>query len=187
MQENISNKIDAKLFDKIICVAYRDGSIIDKIIIAWKAAGDDNVKNLLEEYRTTFNKVRKLKQVDLSDYVIDKMEEKISLQKSEDNFFGNITLSLFKLFPGKAVPVAAAGIVILAFVSFLIFRQPVSAHKYTKTEIELAEYQLKQSFAIVGKVFTKAEKSFSQDILNKQLNRTLNKGYYLVNNILTGG
>jgi hypothetical protein len=187
MQENISNKIDAKLVDKIISVAYRDGSITDKIIVTWKAACDDKVKNLLEEYRATFNKVRKLKLVDLPDYVIEKVEEKISLQKSEGSFFGNITLSFFKMFYGKAVPVAAAGIVILTFVSFLIFREPVPAHKYTKAEIELAEHQLKESLAIVGKVFTKAEKNFSQDILNKQLNRTLNKGYYLVNNILTGG
>ena len=187
MQENISNKIDVKLIDKIISVAYRDGSIIDKIIVAWKAAGDDNVKYLLEEYRATFNKVHKLKQVDLSDHVIEKVEEKISLQKSEESFFGNTKFFIFKIFSGKAVPVTAVGILILAFVSFLIFREPVPAHKYTKAEIELAEYQLKQSLAIVGKVFTKAEKNFSQDILNKQLNRTLNKGYYLVNNILTGG
>jgi len=187
MQENISNKIDAKLIDKIISVAYRDGSMTDKIIVAWKAAGDDNVKNLLEEYRATFNKVSKLKQVDLPEYVTEKVEEKIGFQKSEGSFSGNITFSFFNIFSGKAVPVAAAGIVILAFVSFLIFREPVPAHKYTKAEIELAEYQLKQSLAIVGKVFTKAEKNFSQDILNKQLNRRLNKGYYLVNNILTGG
>ena len=187
MQENISNKIDAKLANKIICVAYKDSSIIDKIFIAWKAAGDKNVKNLLEEYRATFNKVHKLKQFDLPDYVIEKVDEKMSLQKSEGSVLGNISFSFFNFFSGKAVPVTAAGIAILAFVSFLIFRQPVPAHKYTKAEIELAEYQLQQSLAIVGKVFTKAEKNFSQDIVNKQLNRTLNKGYYLVNNILTGG
>jgi hypothetical protein len=185
MQENILNKIDPKSIDRIICVAYKDGSIIDRIIVAWKAAGDDNVKNLLEEYRASFNKVRKLKQVDLPDYVIKKVEEKMSLQKSAGSFFGNLAFSFFNIFSSKAV--AAAGIVILALVSFLIFRQPVSAHKYTKAEIELAEYQLKQSLAIVGKVFTKVEKNFSQDIINKQLNRTLNKGYYIVNNILTGG
>ncbi len=187
MLENISNKIEPKLIDKIICVAYKDGSIIDKIIVTWKAAGDDNVKNLLGEYRATFDEIKKLKQVDLPDYVIEKVEKNMSLQKSERRFFGNITFYFFKIFYIKAVPVAAAGIVIIAFISFLIFRQPVPAHTYTKAEIELAEYQLKQSLAIVGKVFTKAEKNFSQDILNKQLNRTLNKGYYLVNNILTGG
>lgn len=187
MQENISNKIDAKLIDKITSVAYRDGSMTDKIIVAWKAASDDNVKNLLEEYRATSNKLRKLKQLDLPEYVIEKVEEKIGFQKPEGSFSGNISFSFFNLFSGKAFPVAAIGIVILAFVSFLIFKEPVPAHKYTKAEIELAEYQLKQSLAIVGKVFTKAEKNFSQDILNKQLNRRLNKGYYLVNNILTGG
>jgi hypothetical protein len=51
----------------------------------------------------------------------------------------------------------------------------------------LAEIQLRQSLAIVGKVFTKVEESFSEDILNNQINKTLNKGYYLVNNILIGG
>ena len=79
------------------------------------------------------------------------------------------------------------GVVVLSVISFLIFNEPEPTYKYTKAEIELAEIQLKQSLAIVGKVFTKAERNFSQDILNKQLNKTLNKGYYLVNNILTGG
>jgi lipopolysaccharide export LptBFGC system permease protein LptF len=82
---------------------------------------------------------------------------------------------------------AAVAIISLTIFSFLIFNEPAPTHQYTKAEIELAENQLKQSLAIVGKVFTKAEKNFSEDILNKQLNKKLSKGYYLVNNILTGG
>ena len=79
------------------------------------------------------------------------------------------------------------GILILLIVSFLLVRVPTQTPKYSKAEIELAEKQLKQSFAILGKAFQTAEKSFSEEVLNNQINKKLNRGYYLVNNILIGG
>ena len=33
MQENISNKIDEKLLDKIIAVAYNDAGIYDRMVV----------------------------------------------------------------------------------------------------------------------------------------------------------
>ena len=57
MQKKPSNKIEIELIDKIISVAYGDASIIEKIIVMWKAASDENVKNILEEYRATADKV----------------------------------------------------------------------------------------------------------------------------------
>jgi hypothetical protein len=187
MQQKISNKVGTGLIDKLISVAYGDAGIIDKIIVIWKARGDENVKNLLEEYRSTARKVRKMKNVELPDSVIENVNGLISSRKTTGNFSAKISYLFFTLFSRKAVPLAGMVIVVLSVISFLIFNVPTPAHKYTKAEIELAETQLKQSLAIVGKVFTKAEKNFSQDILNKQLNKRLNKGYYLVNNILTGG
>jgi hypothetical protein len=91
------------------------------------------------------------------------------------------------LFGKKAIPVAALGIVVILIVSFFVFREPAPAHKYSKAEIELAEKQFEQSLAIVGKAFENAEKNFSDEVLSKQVNKNLNRGYYLVNNILTGG
>jgi hypothetical protein len=79
------------------------------------------------------------------------------------------------------------GVILVIVISFLIFNEPSHSHKYSKSEIELAEKQFKQTLAIVGKVFDGAEKNFSREILDKQVNKKLNKGYYLVNNILIGG
>jgi hypothetical protein len=187
MQKKPSNKIEIELVDKIISVAYGDTSIIDKFIVMWKAASDENVKNILQEYRATAKKVRKLQSSMLPDYVIENVSNKISLQKTEESIFTRISFTFFTIFSRKAIPLAVSGIISLTIFSFLIFNEPAPTHQYTKAEIELAENQLKQSLAIVGKVFTKAEKNFSEDILNKQLNKKLSKGYYLVNNILTGG
>ena len=72
-------------------------------------------------------------------------------------------------------------------VSFFVFRTPAPANKYSKAEIELAEKQFRQSMAIVGEAFKNAENSFSHEVLTKQVNKNLNRGSYLVNNILTGG
>jgi hypothetical protein len=187
MQKKPSNKIEIELIDKIISVAYGDASIIDKIIVMWKAASDENVKNILEEYRATADKVCKLQNLNLPGYVIENVSNKISSQKTEEGIFAKISFSFFTIFSRKTIPLTASGILVLTIISFLIFNKQTPTHQYTKAEIELAENQLKQSLAIVGKVFTKVEKNFSEDILNKQLNKKLSKGYYLVNNILTGG
>jgi hypothetical protein len=187
MQKKISNKINTELIDKIINVAYGDAGIIDKIIVTWKAVSDESVKKLLEEYHTAANKVHKLRDADLPDYVVENVNNKIKPERVDENISSKISYSVFALFSRKAIPFAAAGIIALTVISFLIFNEPAPTHKYTKAEIELADIQLKQSLAIVGKVFTKAERNFSEDILNKQINKKLSKGYYLVNNILTGG
>ncbi len=78
-------------------------------------------------------------------------------------------------------------ILALFIISVFLFRNPTPAHKYSKAEIELAEKQLKKSLAIVGKAFQNAENSFNKEVLKDQINKNLNRGYYLVNNILIGG
>jgi hypothetical protein len=187
MRKKTLNNTGTELIDKIINVAYGDANIIDKFIVTWKAAGDENIKNLLEEYRSTAFKVRKLKDAELPDYVIENVKSRILSRETTGNISAKISYPFLNLISQKAIQLAAASIVILSVISFLIFNEPAPTRKYTKAEIELAESQLKLSLAIVGKVFTKAEKGFSQEILNKRVNKTLNKGYYLVNNILTGG
>jgi uncharacterized membrane protein YgaE (UPF0421/DUF939 family) len=98
-----------------------------------------------------------------------------------------ISYGLFTHWNKKAIPATVLGILIVIIISILLLKEPVQTSKYSKAEIELAEKQLKQSLAIVGKAFQKAENDFSNEILNKQVNKNLNRGYYLVNNILIGG
>ncbi|MBT8380003.1 MAG: hypothetical protein KJN64_12320 [Ignavibacteria bacterium] len=183
----MQNKIETELADKIINVAYGDASIADKIIVMLKAAKNENVNNLLEEYRATASKIRKLNELQLPDYLVENVHNNIKGKSNAENILSKISTSFIATFSRKAIPLAASGVIALAVISLLIINEPAPTHKYTEAQIEVAENQLKQSLAIVGKVFIKAEKNFSQDILDKQLNKTLNKGYYLVNNILTGG
>ena len=80
-----------------------------------------------------------------------------------------------------------AGMIIIAIVSIMFLNRPQPQHKYTKAQIELAEKQFKESLAIVGRVFSQAEKKFDEDVLNNQINKSLGKGFNLVNDILIGG
>lgn len=187
MREKVPNRNETELLNKVNRVAYGDARLMEKITILWKAARDENLKHLLDEYKTTAKNVRKLEQVELPDYIIQNVNAKISSPKESENLLTKISFAFFTFFSKRAIPVTAVSIVLITLMSFFLFKEPAPTHKYTKAEIELAENQLKKSLAIVGKVFTKAEESFSQDILNNQINKTLNKGYYLVNNILIGG
>ena len=91
------------------------------------------------------------------------------------------------IFGKKAIPAITLVAISIAIVSFILFRDPTPTPKYSKAEIELAEKQFRESIAIVGKIFEKAEKDFGNEILNKQVNKNLSRGYFLVNNILIGG
>ena len=187
MLKKLPDKTERELIDKIIRVAWVDAGIIERITVQWKAVRDNNVKHLLAEYKSTAKRVHNLKQTELPDYITQKVRNQTSIQIENESIFQNILYGFFSFISGKTVQLTAAGILILATVSFFIFREPSPSHKYTATEIELAEKQLKHSLAIVGKVFEKAERGFTVEVLDKKVNRTLSKGYYLVNNILIGG
>ena len=53
MQEKKSNKIDEKLLDKIIAVAYSDAGLYDRIIVWVKSKNNPEIKGLLDEYKLT--------------------------------------------------------------------------------------------------------------------------------------
>lgn len=187
MQKNNSNKIETELVNKIISVAYGEAGLIDRIVVLWEAVRNENVKQLLEDFRTTANGVHKLKQIELPEYITEKVSKKIAIKTESESFFSKIPLAFFLLFSRKLIPVAAAGIIILAVVSFFIFREPEPTHKYTKAEIELAEKQFKQSLAIVGKVFKRTEEKLDRDILKTKVSKQVNKGLIIVHDYITGG
>jgi len=182
-----SDKLNQKLTDKIINVAYGNAGIVDRIYIFFKAKADGKANSLLNEYRNTAISVHNLKQEEVPDYIIAKAKS-ITGGTGQNEFIpSHISYGVFSFLSTKVIPATVLGILFIFIVSFLILREPSPSHKYSKAEIELAEKQLKQSLAIVGKAFQKAEKSFSEEVLNNQINKNLNRGYFLVNNILIGG
>ena len=57
MQKKESNKLDQKLIDKAIKVAYGDAGIVELFYIYFKAISNKEVKKILEEIKHTSNAV----------------------------------------------------------------------------------------------------------------------------------
>ncbi|MFI5237159.1 MAG: hypothetical protein ACHQLA_04415 [Ignavibacteriales bacterium] len=181
------NKIDQKLIDKIVSTAYGDAGIVDRLIVYWKAFQDDRIKMLFQDQKNIATAVQRVKQEETPIHLTQAVKGLTTNEKQAGFLISNIQHLLFILFEKRTIAFALLGIIFAIVISFLIFREPEYTKKYSHAEIELAEKQFKLSLAIIGKAFEKAEKSFSDDILDKQINKKLNKGYYLVNNILIGG
>jgi len=181
------NELNKNLIDKIIRVAYHDSGFLDWISVHFKAITDDEVKSLLKEYTKSAKAVHSLKQEDVPEQILEKTKNITSGKNSKDSFLSRKAYSVYYFFEKKAIPATVFAILTLFIISFFLFRNPAPRHKYSRAEIELAEKQLKQSLAIVGKAFQNAENSFSEEVLKDQINKNLNRGYYLVNNILIGG
>ena len=104
--------------------------------------------------------------------------------KSENNFLSSVYI---RFLSKPILSTAVAGLMIIAVAAVLLFNQPQQQPKYTQAQIELAQKQFKESLAIVGKVFSSTEKKLDEDILNNQINKSLGKGFNLINDILIGG
>ena len=186
MQKKESKKINQQLEDKIINVAYGDCSFIDWLIVHWKSMHNHEVKTLLNEYSTTADAVHKIHPEEVSSEFFNSIKRK-TIGESSPNFLIRFTSELFYSILGKKAIPATVFITILMVAVYFIFRTPDNSSKYSSTEIKLAQQHFKQTLGIIGNAFEKAEKSFNEDVLNNQINKNLNRGYFLVNNILIGG
>jgi len=183
MQENISNKIDEKLFDKIIAVAYNDAGLYDRLIVWINARRYPEIEKLLAEYRLTAQSVHQLVEAEFPESTLSSVRQRTT-GNSRYDFIGSIIYS----FSAKPLLSAStAGIIILTIVSVLLFYNPTPEHKYTKAEIELAQQQLGESLAIVNKVFQNTEMKIDVEVISKHVSKPLNKGLIYLNDYLIGG
>lgn len=182
-----SNKLDQRLIDKIIRVAYGDAGIFDWLHIELKSLTNNKIRSLLEEYRQTANVVHKLKGEEVPEHITERIKSIKGGTIKSESLTTKISYAIFSIFSNKAIPATVIAIVLIVIVSIFFFKEAAPTHKYSKAEIELAQKQFQKSLAIVGRTFQKAEKSFSEEILKNQINKNLNRGYYLVNNVLIGG
>ena len=179
-----TNNISQKLIDKIINVAYGDASITERIIVFWKATRNDEVMRILEEYKATAKFVHNINKEKLPEYVVKSVHRRIEFENESENLISKI---YFALFSKPIFSAAVVSIFVLALISFFLFNQPATTHKYSKAEIEIAQQQLEDSFTIVSRVFNKAEQKLDKEIINDRVSKQLNKGLNLVNEYLIGG
>ena len=185
MQEKY--KIDDELLSKIINVAYGDAGFITKLIIWFKSGKDARIKKLLDEYKSSAKAVRKIEEEKLSSELIEKVKNKMNLYGENEKVLSKIKYAYYSLFTKPVYAAAAVTIVILAVVTFILFDHPGHEHSYTKAEIKIAQQQLEQSFAIVGKAFINAEYQLDNTVIRKHVQKPLNKSFNILNDYLIGG
>ncbi|MEE9573380.1 MAG: hypothetical protein V3W20_10055 [Candidatus Neomarinimicrobiota bacterium] len=188
MQENISNNIDEKLLDKIIAVAYSDAGLYDRMVVWINARRDSEINSLLYEYKLTAASVHSLEEKKLTEANLKSVYYKIGQREKTKPAVPFIYSFIHSFnFSKPLVSSAAIGVIIITIVSVLLFYKPQPEQKYTKAEIELAQQQLGESFAIVNKVFQNTEKTLDADVISKHVSKPLNKGLIYLNDYLIGG
>ncbi len=188
MQEKSSNKIDEKLLNKIIAVAYKDAGLYDRLIVWINSIKDREIKKVLNGYKLTASSVHSLDEKKLPEASLISVYRKIGQrEKSEPAvpFFHSFIHSFD--FSKPLVSSAAIGLIIIAIISILLFYNPQPEQKYSRAEIELAQKQFEHSLAIVGKVFQDAEEKLDNEVISKHVSKPLNKGLDFLNDYLIGG
>ncbi len=188
MRENISNKIDEKLLDKIIAVAYGDAGLYDRLIVWMNVRRDPEIKKLMDEYKLTASSVHSLDEKKLPEVNLKSVYHKIGQREETKPTvpFIHSFINAFN-FSKPLVSSAAIGVILITIVSALLFYNPQPEQKYTKAEIELAQQQLGESLAIVNKVFQNTEKTLDAEVISKHVSKPLNKGLIYLNDYLIGG
>ncbi len=178
-----SNLIDEKLIDSIICVAYGDAGFADRLKVYFYSLKNPKVKELLEEYKQTAGAVHSYKNVECPDDVVESAKRRI--RNEEMSVRRKVSYSGALL--TRPVFVLAASIIIIAVISFFMLKKQPQEKRYSKAEVVKAEEQVKQSLAIVGRVFRKTENRLTEDILEKQVTPPFKKSFDTINNLLNGG
>lgn len=183
MREKNSNKIDERLLDKIIAVAYSDAGFYDRLVVWINSRRDPEIEKMLAEYKLTAESVHQLIETELPESTLSSVGQRIA-RKSQNDFIGSI---IYSFVSKPFLSASAVGIIIITIVSVLLFYNPPPEQKYTKVEIELAQQQFEHSLAIVGKVLQNAEKKLEIEVISKHVSKPLNKGLIYLNDYLIGG
>lgn len=177
-------EISGNYIDKIISAAYGDGSLFDKIEVYIKAYSNPLVKNILNDYKATAKSVKYVSKEYASTGLLNNVQCEINIR---ENLFVSLFASLYKALIIKPVYSAAAVIIILCVSTFLLLRLPKHEPAYSKEQVTLAEKQVKESFALVGKILARTQNKTTKDVLSNDVVRPIQKGTVIINNLFDGG
>lgn len=172
--QKIKDKIDEYILTKIIAAAYKDAGLIDRIKVYFLTKKNADIKRVYNEYRTTAKKIKNIQLEVCPDSIIELIKIKTKKEKR-----------LFILKP--VYPFAVTFFIVTILAAILIFKTKEEKTVYTKAEIELAEEQVKNSLAIVNKIFKKTGNLINDDVLPKRVGKPIHKSLTIINDVLTGG
>lgn len=169
------SKIDDKLHDRIISVAYGNASFLEKYRINKLALKDENVKQILDEYSNIAKAVHSIQKEEFAGK--PKIKSILDEQKS---FIDDFYLILV----GKPAISFIAGLLLVFAITFsLINNQELSYEGYSVAEVKQASIETKQALLIVSEIFSKTEDKIKYEILTEEVSKPINKGMNTVNKL----
>ncbi len=178
-----SNHIEEKILDRIIKVAYGDGNFFERISVKIRAKNNPEIQKLLHEYSLTAGLLYEMS----DEKCPDELPVKVSKKIEKGNHSWLFTDKLFDVLIRKPVISAAAVVLIAGVISVYISKQHRAVPDYSKQQVVLAEKQVKETLALVDKVFQNTRKTLENDVLKKQVSPPINEGINVINNLFKGG
>ena len=178
-----SNHIEEKLLKKIIKVAYGEGNIYERTAINYRSKKNPEIKRLLEEYRLTASVLDNIKNEECPDEILEKTYDRIKAA----NKSAALGPKWFDFFLTRPLISAAAAVLIVGMFSLYIIERPKPNPRYSEVQVKHAELQVKESLAIIDKVFQNTRRTLEYDVLKKRVTPPLKEGINVVNNLFKGG
>lgn len=178
-----SNLIEERMLNKIIRVAYGEGNIFDRMVVRIRSKNNPEVNKLLEEYSLTASVLNNIKSEKCPSGLLNNVSKKMAVNKYSNAFTDNLFHVLFR----KPLISAAAIGIIAVVISIYIINQKRAAPHYSEQQVVLAEKQVKESLALIDRVFQNTGKTVKDDVLKKQVAPPLKEGIYVINNLFKGG
>jgi len=174
-----------KIVDKIINCAYRDAGLFTKIQIFILTMKDREVKELYCKYRATASEVRKIKEDELPERCVEKINENAGLKPSKDtSFFTDIVI----LFTSKPMIASFAAFVLLGILITAIYiKRPEQQIEYSQEEILKAGNDAKLVFETINKAFEKTKNEIEEEIFKDKIAMPLNKSLNKISKIISKG
>jgi hypothetical protein len=178
-----SYNISEKLYNKIVSVAYGEGTLLDKVKIRYMAANNEEIKKIFVSYRDIANAVHHLDEEMFPDELLKRVEKKtISLKNSGSSFVNDFISILIT----RPIVSAATTIVVVVVITITLFVNRGQDINYTNNEIVKADRQARYALAIVNKIFSQTNSTLKQDVLNDRVSKPFNDSYNFINNLLEG-
>jgi hypothetical protein len=177
--------MDDKLIEKIISVAYGDAGIADRLYINMLAKKNKEVLNLLNEYKKTAQEIHSLKEDELPEEILNRVETAIGINsKNRFTLIGDL-MSLFVTRP--VITSAAALILVISFITTMLVFKQNNEIEYTQEEIEIAGMQAKQVFEKINEIFNKTEIYVKENVLTDNVAKPIDESCNKVINTIKEG
>lgn len=183
MTQDKSFHISESLYNKIVSVAYGDGSLRDKLKIFYLVATNRIVKATFFEFRKTAAAVHNMEEDILPAEILKKVEQKTTgLKNLENSFFADL---LWVLTARPIISTVTAAIIVIT-ITVTMFVGQENKVTYSVDEVRKADKDARYALAIVNEIFAQSSSTIKEDVLKNQVSQPINNGINFLNNLLKG-